>query len=70
MEPLGTFGKPCDAFRSPCDTLGRLGTPCAIESGIPCIYWMTQKLPQICTVILRFRIGKVERFAVSICGNF
>ena len=22
-------------------------------------YWVTQKLPQICTVILRIRIGKV-----------
>ena len=31
---------------------------------------MTQKLPQICTVILRIRIGKVAWFAVYICGNF
>ena len=31
---------------------------------------MTQKLPQICTVILRIRIGKVAWFAVHICGNF
>ena len=23
--------------------------------------WVTQKLPQICTVILRIRIGKVEK---------
>ena len=29
---------------------------------------MTQKLPQICTVILRIRIGKVAWFAVCICG--
>ena len=34
------------------------------------IYWVTQKLPQICTVILRIRIGKVAWFAVYICGNF
>ena len=33
-------------------------------------YWVTQKLPQICTVILRIRIGKVAWFAVYICGNF
>ena len=31
---------------------------------------MTQKLPQICTVIFRIRIGKVAWFAVYICGNF
>ena len=29
-----------------------------------------QKLPQICTVILRIRIGKVAWFAVYICGKF
>ena len=34
------------------------------------IYWVTQKLPQICTVIFRIRIGKVAWFAVYICGNF
>ena len=33
------------------------------------IYWVTQKLPQICTVILRISIGKVAWFAVYICGN-
>ena len=33
-------------------------------------YWLTQKLPHICTVILRIRIGKVAWFAVYICGNF
>ena len=33
-------------------------------------YWVTQKLPQICTVILRIRNGKVAWFAVYICGNF
>ena len=33
-------------------------------------YWVTQKLPQICTVILRICIGKVAWFAVYICGNF
>ena len=33
-------------------------------------YWVTQKLPQICTVILRILIGKVAWFAVYICGNF
>ena len=33
-------------------------------------YWVTQKLPQICTVILRICIGKVAWFAVCICGNF
>ena len=30
---------------------------------------MTQKLPQICTVILRILIGKVAWFAVYISGN-
>ena len=34
------------------------------------IYWETQELPQICTVILRIRIGKVALFAVYISGNF
>ena len=34
------------------------------------IYWVTQKLPQIYTVILRIRIGKVAWFAVYIYGNF
>ena len=34
------------------------------------IYWVTQKLPQICTVILHIRIGKVEWFEVYICCNF
>ena len=34
-----------------------------------CYYWVTQKLPQICTVILRIRIGKDEWFSVYICGN-
>ena len=34
------------------------------------MYWVTQKLPQICTVILRILIGKVAWFAVYICGNF
>ena len=33
-------------------------------------YWVTQKLPQIWTVILRIRIGKVVWFALYICGNF
>ena len=32
-------------------------------------YWVTQKLPQICIVILRIYIGKVAWFAVYICGN-
>ena len=32
-------------------------------------YWVTQNLPQICTVILRIRIGKVAWLAVYICGN-
>ena len=27
--------------------------------GVAGTYWVTQKLPQICTVILRIRIGKV-----------
>ena len=31
--------------------------------------WATHKLPQICTVIFRIRIGKVVWFAVYICGN-
>ena len=31
---------------------------------------MTQKLPQICTVILCIYIGKIAWFAVCICGNF
>ena len=34
------------------------------------IYWVTQKFPQICTVILRICIGKVACFAVYICGIF
>ena len=33
-------------------------------------YWVTQKLPQMCTVILRICIGKVAGFVVHICGNF
>ena len=33
-------------------------------------YWVTLKLPQICTVSLRICIGKVAWFAVYICGNF
>ena len=32
-------------------------------------YWVTQKLPQICTVKLRICIGKVAWVAVYICGN-
>ena len=31
---------------------------------------MTQKLPQIGTVMLRIHIRKVAGFAVYICGNF
>ena len=31
---------------------------------------MSQKLPQICTVILRIRIMEVAWSAVYICGNF
>ena len=34
------------------------------------IYWVTHKLPQIRTVILRICIGKVAWSAVYICGNF
>ena len=34
-----------------------------------CTYWVLQKLPQICTVILCICIGKVAWFAVYICGN-
>ena len=34
------------------------------------LYWVTQKLPQTCTVIVRIRFGKVAWFAVYICGNF
>ena len=34
------------------------------------IYWVTQKLPQICTAILRICIGQVAWFAVYICSNF
>ena len=46
--------------------------PCKFTGSVlsPYIYWVTQKLPQICTVILRIRIGKVAWFAVYICGNF
>ena len=40
------------------------------EKYIDQIYWVTQKLPQTCTVILRICIGKVSWFAVYICGNF
>ena len=32
-------------------------------------YWVTQKLPQICTVILCIFIWKVAWFAVYICGT-
>ena len=34
------------------------------------IYWVTQKLPQICTVILCIRNGNVAWFAVYICDYF
>ena len=34
------------------------------------VFNMTQKLPQICTVILPIRIGKAAWFSVYICGNF
>ena len=34
------------------------------------LYWVTQKLQHICTVIFRIRIGKVASFEVCICGNF
>ena len=35
------------------------------DRGSNCVaYWVTQKLPKICTIILRFRIGKVAGFAV------
>ena len=33
-------------------------------------YWVTQKIPQICTVILRICIGIVAWFAAFLCGNF
>ena len=33
-------------------------------------YWVSQKLPQICTVILRICIGKVACFSVYNFGNF
>ena len=49
----------------------------AVENGtfllclyIALCYWVTQKLPQISTVILRICIGKVSVFAVCICCNF
>ena len=32
--------------------------------------WVTQKLPQICSAILRICIGNVAWFAVYTCGNF
>ena len=31
-------------------------------------FWVTQKLPQICAVILRILIGKVAWFAVTCCN--
>ena len=34
------------------------------------LYWVTQKLPQICTVLLRICIGRVAWFAVYMGGNF
>ena len=34
------------------------------------IYWVTQKLPQICSVILRICIGKVAWFEVYICSLY
>ena len=34
------------------------------------IYWVTKKLLQICTAILRICIRKVASFAVYNCGNF
>ena len=33
-------------------------------------YWVTQKLPQICLVIVCIRVGEIAWFAVYICGNF
>ena len=53
--------------------LGRFTNPSLTQSVyILCvyIYWVTKKLPQICTVILCICIGKVAWFAVYICGNF
>ena len=41
-----------------------------MRTAIAVIYWVTQKLPQICTVILRICVCKVAWFAVYICGNF
>ena len=38
--------------------------------GVLQIYWVTQELPQICTVNFRICIGTVAWFAVYICGNF
>ena len=32
-------------------------------------YWVTQKWPKICTVILHICIGKIAWFSVYICGN-
>ena len=33
------------------------------------IYWLTQQLPKMCTLIFRSLYGKVACFAVYICGN-
>ena len=41
-----------------------------LKSQTNLMYWATQKLPQICTEILRICIGKVAWFAVYICDNF
>ena len=38
---------------------GKESAPIKRKSGGRYMYWVTQKLPQICTVILRICIGKV-----------
>ena len=53
----------------------RRGERCRRNSFLCCClkilpYWVIQKLPQICAVILRICIEKVAWFAVYICSNF
>ena len=70
-----------DFFLSPISSTRRTSfsafcsTKCRIEYSNaghqdPNIFWVTQKWPQICTVILRIRFGRVAWFAEYICGNF
>ena len=61
-----------DLFEALANTVDtpNVGDKCVkIVDHIVYCYWVTQKLPQICTVILRICTGKVAWFAVYIFGN-